>query len=191
MAYQSDLGTDPLIIDDSNASRFVQRWRDEGRAFGVVPRDYHAAPFGSASFPAVDLSMGPILERSQFADAIKRADEDDDPIRWCILTEGPLDGARVGPGGLTIMGKSLSRDNAAKVASNFHLVITAFDNDKSGKEATSKISASIHGSKSRDSIISSVAAMPCARAMSPPGCQRTKKDRVCRLPLPRGRAGSS
>ena len=104
--------------------------------------------------------------------AIKRADEDEDPIRWCVLTEGPLDGARVGPGGLTIMGKSLSRDNAAKVASNFHLVITAFDNDKSGKEATSKIAASIHGSKSRDSIISSVAAMPCARAMSPPGCQR-------------------
>jgi hypothetical protein len=32
--------------------------------------------------------------------AIKRADEDDDPIRWCVLTEGPLDGARVGPGGL-------------------------------------------------------------------------------------------
>jgi hypothetical protein len=75
MSYQSDLGTNPLIIDDSNAAQFVEKWRDEGRAFGMTPRDYRAAPFGSASFPAVDLSMGAILQRSQFADAIKRADE--------------------------------------------------------------------------------------------------------------------
>lgn len=92
MAYTSDLGTDPLIIDDSNASRFVQRWRDEGRAFGMVPRDYHAAPFGSASFPAVDLSMGPILERSQFADAIKRADEArTTPDDWRKAMEIPIE----------------------------------------------------------------------------------------------------
>ena len=41
-----------------------------------------------------------------------------DGIRWCVLTEGPLDAARIGPGALCIMGKSLSQENAAKIASN-------------------------------------------------------------------------
>lgn len=91
--------------------------------------------------------------------AIQRADQDPEPIRWCVLTEGPLDCARVGPGGLCIMGKSLSQDNAAKVASNFHLVLTAFDNDRYGREATEKISASLHGTKCRDPIIAFVGAM--------------------------------
>jgi len=91
MSYQSDLGSDPLIIDDSNAAEFVQRWRDEGRAFGMVPRDYRIAPFGSASKPAVDLSMGPILQRSQFADAIKRADEARcTPDDWRKAMEVPI-----------------------------------------------------------------------------------------------------
>ena len=91
MAYQSDLGDSPLIIDDSNAADFVQRWRDEGRAFGMVPRDYQAAPFGSASRPAVDLSMGAILQRSQFADAIKRADEArTTPDDWRKAMEVPI-----------------------------------------------------------------------------------------------------
>lgn len=88
--------------------------------------------------------------------AIKRADEDTNPIRWCILTEGPLDCARVGPGGLAIMGKSVSQDNAAKIAANFHVVLTAFDNDRSGVEATEKITATLHGSKARAPILALV-----------------------------------
>jgi hypothetical protein len=88
--------------------------------------------------------------------AIARANEDDNPIRWCCLTEGPLDTARIGPGGLILMGKSISRENAMKVASNFHLVLTGFDNDKYGVEATEKISASLYGSKARDPILSLV-----------------------------------
>jgi hypothetical protein len=92
VAYQSDLGSNPLIIDDSNASRFVEQWRDEGRAFGMTPRDYSVAPFGSASRPAVDLSMGPILQRSQFADAIKRADEARcTPDDWRKAMEVPIE----------------------------------------------------------------------------------------------------
>jgi len=57
------------------------------------------------------------------------------------------------------MGKSLSQENAAKVASNFHLVLTAFDNDRYGREATEKISATLFGSKARDHIVISVGAM--------------------------------
>jgi hypothetical protein len=88
--------------------------------------------------------------------AIKRADEDSDPIRWCVLTEGPLDGARVGPGGLIIMGKSLSQANAEKVAANFHLVLTGFDNDKYGREATQKISATLFGCRQHNPIVGCV-----------------------------------
>jgi hypothetical protein len=88
--------------------------------------------------------------------AIARADADDNPIRWCVLTEGPLDAGRIGPGGIALMGKSISHENAAKVASNFTLVITAFDNDQSGKEATEKISASLSNSHARAKIMQHV-----------------------------------
>jgi predicted nuclease with TOPRIM domain len=57
------------------------------------------------------------------------------------------------------MGKSLSQENAAKVASNFHIVLTAFDNDRSGREATEKISAQLFGSKALDSTVCFVGGM--------------------------------
>jgi hypothetical protein len=83
--YLSDLGSNPLIIDDGNATKFVDQWRQEGYSFGMTPRDYAAAPFGSANKPARDLSMGETLKRSQFADAIKRADENKTtPDDWRI-----------------------------------------------------------------------------------------------------------
>lgn len=83
--YLSDLGSNPLIIDDGNASKYVDQWRQEGYSFGMTPRDYAAAPFGSANKPARDLSMGEVLKRSQFADAIKRADENKTtPDDWRI-----------------------------------------------------------------------------------------------------------
>ncbi len=91
--------------------------------------------------------------------AIARANADDNMVKWCVLTEGPLDTARIGPGGLILMGKSISAHSAAKVASNFHLVITAFDNDRSGREATEKIGAQLHGTKVRDPLTSLVLPM--------------------------------
>ena len=72
MAYQSDLGTDPLIIDESNASRFVEQWRDEGKSFGGIDRNYKVAPFGSASKPLFEIEEIP---RSKWADRIKELDE--------------------------------------------------------------------------------------------------------------------
>jgi len=41
---------------------------------------------------------------------------DKDGLKWCVLCEGPLDAARVGPGGVALIGKSISAENAAKVA---------------------------------------------------------------------------
>lgn len=88
--------------------------------------------------------------------AIERADNDESPIRWCVLTEGPLDAARIGPGGIALMGKSISPENAIKITSNFHLVLTAFDNDTAGKEATEKISASLSNSQAHARILKHV-----------------------------------
>lgn len=88
--------------------------------------------------------------------AIRRADQGDQPIRWCVLTEGPLDAARVGPGGLALMGKSISNDNAMKVVGNFHLVLTAFDNDTAGNAATEQISQALLKFPSRSSQLKHV-----------------------------------
>jgi len=88
MSYQSDLGSDPLIIDDGNAGRFVEQWRDEGRAFGMVPRDYQAAPFGSASKPMFQLEEIP---RSKWADRIKELDETKGhPDDWRMAMDVPI-----------------------------------------------------------------------------------------------------
>jgi len=88
MAYQSDLGTDPLIIDDSNASRFVEKWRDEGKSFGGIDRDYKVAPFGSASKPLFEIEEIP---RSKWADRIKELDETKGhPDDWRMAMDVPI-----------------------------------------------------------------------------------------------------
>jgi hypothetical protein len=88
MAYQSDLGADPLIIDDSNASRFVEQWRDEGKSFGGIDRDYKVAPFGSASKPLFQIEEIP---RSKWADRIKELDETKGhPDDWRMAMNVPI-----------------------------------------------------------------------------------------------------
>lgn len=116
---------------------------DEGGSYKFDPAKYKNAKHSGRELMGWDA-------------ATKRANEDDNSIRWCVLVEGPLDAARIGPGGLAIMGKSLGHDNAAKIASDFHLVLTAFDNDKSGEEATEKISASLKKYSDRASTLNHV-----------------------------------
>jgi hypothetical protein len=157
-----------VVSDDGLTKRglnpYTSRW-DVLATRGTVCDAWHPVP----PFDEVDQSGNYKFDPSKYKtakhsarelmgwdSAIARAAADPDPIRWCVLTEGPLDGARVGPGGLVVMGKSLSPNNAAKVASNFHLVITAFDNDKAGREATDKISASIFGAQCHNPIVRSV-----------------------------------
>lgn len=85
--------------------------------------------------------------------ACKRADEDPNPLKWVVLCEGPLDAARVGPGGVAVIGSSISPDNVALIASKFQIVYTAFDTDKAGKAATEKIGKQLYGAKLRNSVI--------------------------------------
>jgi hypothetical protein len=92
--------------------------------------------------------------------ALKRAEEDSDPMKWVVLCEGPLDAARVGPGGVALIGSSISPDNADKVASSFHIVFTAFDEDKAGKGATEKVGRMLMGSKCRAPIVQLVIPLP-------------------------------
>lgn len=87
---------------------------------------------------------------------------DTDPLRWCVLCEGPLDAARVGPGGIALIGSSISPENAEKVASAFHVVLTAFDEDKAGKDATTRIGKMILGSKQRAPLVQLVVPMQIA-----------------------------
>ena len=94
--------------------------------------------------------------------ALARADADSDPLRWCVLCEGPLDAARVGPGGIALIGSSISPENAEKVASAFHVVFTAFDEDRAGKEATDRIGKMILGAKQRAPLVQMVVPLQIA-----------------------------
>lgn len=75
--------------------------------------------------------------------AIARAERDTDPRKWVVLCEGPLDAARVGPGGVAVIGSSLSPENAKKIVGRFHMVFLAFDSDKAGIEATQRINKTL------------------------------------------------
>lgn len=90
--------------------------------------------------------------------AIARAAADPSTISWAVLCEGPLDAARVGPGGIAIIGSSLSPENADKLAANFHLIFTAFDADTAGKDATGKVIKKLVSTSLRAPIL--VAASP-------------------------------
>lgn len=96
--------------------------------------------------------------------ALQRAEEDSDDIKWCVLCEGPLDAARIGPGGVAVIGSSLSPENAAKIASKFRVVFTAFDADRAGKDATEKISYVLQSAKVRAPMLDFVMPIPL-----PPG----------------------
>ena len=90
--------------------------------------------------------------------AVARAANED--VKWCVLLEGPLDGARTGPGGIPLIGSSISDENATKVVSNFNIVFTGFDSDKAGRGATDKVTKKLMELKCRNPIILGVMPLP-------------------------------
>jgi hypothetical protein len=70
--------------------------------------------------------------------ALERARDDPDPLKWCVVVEGPLDAAKVGPGGIAGLGGAPGPEAAARIAGEFHIVLTGFDNDRTGGEATAR-----------------------------------------------------
>jgi hypothetical protein len=99
---------------------------DERGTLRFQPSKYRTAKYSSREMIGWDAAM-------------KRAQEDPQDIKWVVLCEGPLDAARVGPGGVGLIGSSISPENAALVAYNFDIVYTAFDVDKAGRDATERI----------------------------------------------------
>jgi hypothetical protein len=55
-----------------------------------------------------------------------------------IVVEGPLDAARAGPPGMAVLGKSLSDNQAALMATAFRRFILVADNDTAGQTAKTK-----------------------------------------------------
>ena len=59
--------------------------------------------------------------------------------RVAVVTEGPLDAGRVGPPGIAMLGKFLSKDQAALLAARFDQVIYVAQNDESGQQAKGRV----------------------------------------------------
>lgn len=59
--------------------------------------------------------------------------------RYCVLVEGPLDAAKIGPPAIALLGKSMSQYQAAEIQKNFSKVITVMDNDEAGRQCLDRI----------------------------------------------------
>lgn len=64
---------------------------------------------------------------------------------FVVLVEGPLDAGRIGPPGISFLGKYLNADQGKLIARNFKKVIYIADNDKSGRESKNSIITSLAG----------------------------------------------
>lgn len=65
--------------------------------------------------------------------------------RFCILSEGPLDGGRLRPPAMAVLGKSLTPNQAANIYNHFGRVITIRDNDKAGETMANSVSKQFAG----------------------------------------------
>ena len=54
--------------------------------------------------------------------------------RFCIIVEGPLDAAKIGPPGIALLGKSMSQNQAKYIQSEFSKVYVMPDNDRAGEQ---------------------------------------------------------
>lgn len=87
MTFVSDLGSNPFIIDDSNADEFVQQCRDEGFSTGYEDRPYDTQPEGFFA----PVFNSPIIPRSQWDDHIKRQEaEQSSPDHWRLKGGVPI-----------------------------------------------------------------------------------------------------
>lgn len=59
--------------------------------------------------------------------------------RFCVLCEGPLDAAKLGPPAIAILGKSLSDYQADALAKRFDVICTVMDRDAAGKQCLDNI----------------------------------------------------
>jgi hypothetical protein len=67
--------------------------------------------------------------------------------RWCFITEGPLDAARLGPPALAVCGKYCSEEQAALLADAFDTLIVVPDRDEAGSKLPAGVCERIGGSR--------------------------------------------
>ncbi len=108
--------------------------------------------------------------------AVRRANLDPEMIKWVVLGEGPLDAARPGPGGVGLIGSSISPENADKIVSTFHLAFTAFDVDKAGREATERVMRALLNDRHRNPLLQQVVPIPIPDGKDPGGMDQEKWD---------------
>lgn len=73
-------------------------------------------------------------------DAAVKFNEDLPPeFKYCILVEGPLDAAKIGPPGIALLGKSMSEAQAEAILQSFGRVFTIMDQDAAGQQCFESI----------------------------------------------------
>lgn len=133
----------------SSRTNLASPWIPQG-AFAEVDQDgdirFNPSKYRTAKH-SIRQPMGwdAAVNDSVFAGAIE-------DVKIAVLTEGPFDAARVGPGGLAVMGASMSHEWAQRIAETFHLVLLAFDNDKVGQQANEKLPAMLYAAASNSRV---------------------------------------
>lgn len=112
------------------------RYKDaEGNVVDRFPPDRVRFPKGFAPHKYLNASGS---ERNKllmgFDAAVKFNKDKPKRERFCIIVEGPLDAAKIGPPGIALLGKSMSKFQAQAIASEFGNVYVMPDNDKAGEQ---------------------------------------------------------
>lgn len=66
------------------------------------------------------------------------------PLRFGVVTEGPLDAGKIGPPAMALVGKFMSTRQAELLASEFPWVLLGYDNDKAGHEQRDAAVTELH-----------------------------------------------
>ena len=169
--YKMPLTWDVVAVRATPSSNWMEVWPFNETKEGVLmfqPSKYRTAKHSTRELMGWDA-------------ACKRADADPEPLKWIVLCEGPLDAARVGPGGVAVIGSSLSPDNLNRIVSKFHIVYTAFDTDKAGKQATEKIGRMLLNANLRNSVVQCVVPLAITGGKDIGGMTQKEYDRIFKM----------
>lgn len=195
-AFKSDghTGKSQVVWDESRAGWWIFMWshthtRSNPKASWMPVAPYDETRDGQLRFQPSKYRTAKYSSRQLMGwdAAIHRANTDPDMVKWCVLCEGPLDAARVGPGGIAIIGSSLSAVNSAKIAGKFILVFTAFDSDLAGRNATEKISRNLRNTDHRAPVLASVGQLPIPAGKDVGDMTQTEWDRLITHALKRAK----
>jgi hypothetical protein len=99
--------------------------------------------------------------------AVDNAERAAGTASYAVLCEGPLDAARFGPGGLAVLGSSLSETELERLVRKFRVVMLAFDDDKAGRDALRKIQGQLEHAKFAGQQMDFVVPLPLPPGQDP------------------------